>query len=491
MGVIGFGFLSLLCFDGYLLLPKPDKQMIPANLFNDKRLERKSNELITRLSEKRSCVINQVSQNWAEQISFYRFLNNERVSECSLQAQIQAKCKSRIPAESQILIISDTSDFDYSFARKHIKDESGLGYIGNHKGWGYYLHASLAVNPQDRSILGMSDAYLWHRSEEKSNFRQSPYHTALSEKESYRWIEACLRSKPIGEAAKEVTFIHDSEGDIYDSFLFVPGPGEHLLVRSKHNRRIRTPEGQKSKLYPYLSSQPCACVYQFEVEANPRNNRTAHTATMELRYSSVWIEKAAKVCYKYQKDYPQSIEVQAIEVRQQAQSVPEGEDPIHWILLTTHQIKDFTDAITLVYWYSLRWIIEDFFRLLKRKGFHLEGSELETGYGLRKLGLVTMQSAIQIMQLREARDGESQIPLEEVFSEDEIESLEKIGPTLEGKTEKLKNPYQPNTLPWASWIIARIGGWKGYKSQNPPGVITYTRGCDRFQDIHRGIQLRI
>lgn len=37
------------------------------------------------------------------------------------------------------------------------------------------------------------------------------------------------------------------------------------------------------------------------------------------------------------------------------------------------------DATQIVYWYSLRWRIEDFFRLLKKKGFDLESSELETG----------------------------------------------------------------------------------------------------------------
>jgi hypothetical protein len=43
-----------------------------------------------------------------------------------------------------------------------------------------------------------------------------------------------------------------------------------------------------------------------------------------------------------------------------------------------------------------------------------------------------------------------------------------------------------NYLAWASWIIGRLGGWKGYVSQRLPGVITLHEGMTRFYALYQG-----
>jgi hypothetical protein len=67
-----------------------------------------------------------------------------------------------------------------------------------------------------------------------------------------------------------------------------------------------------------------------------------------------------------------------------------------------------------------------------------------------------------------------------LFSEEELKFLEIYMVELEGKTEKLKNPYKKGTMQWAAWDIARLGGWSAYTSQGPPGYITLKNGFDRF-----------
>jgi hypothetical protein len=38
--------------------------------------------------------------------------------------------------------------------------------------------------------------------------------------------------------------------------------------------------------------------------------------------------------------------------------------------------------------------------------------------------------------------------------------------------KRQQNPHLPATLPWATWLIARMGGWSGYDSQSPE-ILTY------------------
>lgn len=110
----------------------------------------------------------------------------------------------------------------------------------------------------------------------------------------------------------------------------------------------------------------------------------------------------------------------------------------------------------------------------------MENAQLETGYGIRRLALMVMESALKIMQLKQARDGEKDIPTSVVFTPKEEQYLERLLPALEGQTVKQKNPYPKGQLARAAWIIARLGGWKGYKSSRLPGTKTFKRGFDKF-----------
>ncbi len=47
--------------------------------------------------------------------------------------------------------------------------------------------------------------------------------------------------------------------------------------------------------------------------------------------------------------------------------------------------------------------------------------------------------------------------------------------------------HPPQSLAWAAWIIARLGGWNCYYKL--PGPITFRRGMEQFYAIHRGTRL--
>ncbi len=65
----------------------------------------------------------------------------------------------------------------------------------------------------------------------------------------------------------------------------------------------------------------------------------------------------------------------------------------------------------------------------------------------------------------------------------QLQCLSDIEPTLQGNTVKQKNPHPRLSLSWATWIIARLGGWSGYCSQLSPGMPTIVYGLQCFEAI--------
>jgi hypothetical protein len=179
---------------------------------------------------------------------------------------------------------------------------------------------------------------------------------------------------------------------------------------------------------------------------------------------------------------PPTVRLRLVDVREV--DPPESVEPLHWRLLSTHQITDAAGAWQIVAWYQLRWVIEQLFRVMKSQGLQLEDSQLASAERLVKLAAVATKAACVDIQLTQGRDGTDQMPASNVFTEPEIETLDALNPTLEGKTERQQNLHPPASLAWAAWIIARLGGWNCY--YKPPGPITMRRGMEQFYSIHRG-----
>jgi len=123
----------------------------------------------------------------------------------------------------------------------------------------------------------------------------------------------------------------------------------------------------------------------------------------------------------------------------------------------------------------------------KSQGLRLEDSQLASADRLVKLAATAIKAACIDIQLVQERDGKHLLPASTVFTEPEIETLEALVPTLEGATERQKNPHPVRSLAWAGWAIGRLGGWNCY--YKPPGPITFRRGMEQFYAIHRGRML--
>ena len=451
--------------------------------FKDARLAKRGLELNLSLFINAVHSILQIARTRAQQIAFYRFLKNDKVTEDALIKELSGRCN-MLCKDKIVLAIQDTTEINLSSHKNRIDKTSGIGDLADGKnGLGFMMHPSLIVDAITCFPYGFSHIKIWNREIDMADKHERDYKSlSIEEKESNKWPETSKETKDNLKDAKAIIIVQDREGDIYEQFAQIPDEKTFLLIRSKNDRRTHG----NDKLWNTLGNAGVLGHYEVEVEADQRRKTSARTAIVEVRRVKETILRPKN---HINKGLPRSIELYAIEAKEVNDKV---ENPIHWRIVTTWPVEDFTGCICVLQWYTWRWQIEELFRTLKKEGYDIESSELKNPWAIRKLAIMIMDVIIKLMQMRftyNQPEGETEPPVETVFSEEEQQCLKEITKKYEGKTQKLKNPYDPNTLRWAVWTIARLGGWKGYKSQRPPGMTTLQIGLSKFYDIFDGYGL--
>jgi hypothetical protein len=301
----------------------------------------------------------------------------------------------------------------------------------------------------------------------------------LEEKESRRWIETAEAAKPVLASAAMVTVVADRESDLYAQWARLPGENFHVLTRVMHDRGLSDGGmlSDAAERMPFVATRTVSLL--------ATHKRAARKAVLSLRFGAVAIRKPHG---KGMQHLPKTVSLRFVEVIER--HPPEGVEPVRWRLMTTHQVAAAAAAWQIVDWYRLRWIIEQLFRLMKSHGLRTEESQLADADALIKLAAIATKAAAVILQLVQARDGKGYEPAGNAFRQPEIVVLDSLNAKIEGKTALQKNPHAKHSLAWASWIIARLGGWNGYPSSKPPGPITIRYGWEYFQAIATGWSLR-
>jgi hypothetical protein len=101
---------------------------------------------------------------------------------------------------------------------------------------------------------------------------------------------------------------------------------------------------------------------------------------VEMRFGEVEICRPRD---EQDRSLAKTVRLRLVEVREV--DPPEGVEPLHWRLLTTHEVADADKAWQIVGWYQARWIIEQLFRVTKSQGLQLEDSQLASADRLVKL----------------------------------------------------------------------------------------------------------
>lgn len=233
----------------------------------------------------------------------------------------------------------------------------------------------------------------WNRSPEALSRKERNYrYQPIEEKESYRWIESGMSAGAQLPRDAVKTIIGDREADIFELFSRVPDENVHLLIRSVHERNCR-PDNMEGSVHLNTLMEQAALRAEYNFEVLPGSGRKKRVACMELRFERVILYAPANGPAKGNPP----VSLYCIHVKEKPSSTPENESPIEWRLLTTHVVETVEQAIECIGWYRCRWLIEELFRVLKRKGFMIEEEQLETVPELQKLILISLQAALQVM----------------------------------------------------------------------------------------------
>jgi hypothetical protein len=410
-------------------------------------------------------------------MQFTRFLRNRSVTVSEMSRHAGGLTSQRV-AGREVVAIQDTSELVLGSRRA---EAGGYGIVG--KGGatrGLLLHPVLAVEVGSGALLGLVSVQVWNRGTDELAPRRK---RQTSAKESRRWIEGVQQASEILAQARAITAVSDRESDFYELFARRPANVE-LIVRACQNRRIEAApvEGADGLLFGFIDGQVEQDRFTTTIPTAP--GRPERCTELALRFAPVVLRRPS---IGADPALPKTVALTLVDVRET--SVPAAGKPVHWRLLTTHSIADPSQARRIIDLYRQRWVIEEFFRTLKTAGFDIEAADIGEPQAMINLVAAAAIAAVTIKQLVQARDGNTNQLLGDAFAPEDRPILQALSDKLEGKTERQRNPHSKESLAFAAWVIARLGGWTGYYGKPGPKVMRL--GLVEFHAIKYGTTLRL
>jgi hypothetical protein len=447
--------------------------------FKDERIWKRFLKIITQLAKNLGESVPMACQDWANTKAAYRFFSNPNLDEAEILTGHFQSTKDRYQAtEGPVLVLHDTTEITYKRSKP-----SKIGYIkecGNRKGLfhqdqkratcGILMHPSLVVTSEGLP-LGLCANKFWSRKKfkgvkalyRKKNSTRIP----IEEKESYRWIENLRSSNKLLGDPNRLVHICDREGDIYDMFQAAIQDKSNFLIRVKVDRRT---EDETVTINEIMKNAVISGNH--EITYRDKNGDEI-TTDLEIKYEKMTIKPSYG---PKQKLYP---DTEVTIIFAQERGVPKGSrDLIDWRLITNLPVHCLDDAKEKLKWYSIRWRIEIFFKILK-SGCKIEESKLRTADALCKFISINCILAWRIFWMTMInRESESISPLI-ALTKTEIKILDNLKP--DSKNKKNLSAYLLK--------IAKLGGYLARNSDSPPGNKVIWRGMARLSDIQIGVEL--
>jgi len=467
------------------------KEEVETAALGDKRLNERFEELLEAFAARPNASIPAALKGRDEIEAAYRFCDNEKVTPKKILEPHSHATAKRCRQQKIVLCAQDTTELDFTRPQQQVV---GAGPLDGSNRRGALLHVNEAFT-EDGTPLGAVSAEIWAREESapaqprlsRDEKRKKRLTLPIEEKESVRWLEGIRATQQLAAKCSETLCVSlsDSEGDIYELFAELRTTDNfHWIVRAGQERKVLDEQGDSlGVIRDPLLEQPVLFTNEITVrgreqlvscQKSPRRmTRVGRRATVEIRACPVTIKAPMN-----RKHAVRSVTVHAVLVREV--EPPQGEVPIEWILLTTLPIATVGEVATVIRYYTVRWMIEIYFRTLK-SGCRIEERRFETLE--RMLTCVAIYMIVAWRTLYVCRLGRScpDMPCDLVFEPAEWQSVWSV--THQGEPLPPKPPPLSEMIRW----IARLGGYVDRPNRpDPPGVETVWKGLQRMRDLAWG-----
>lgn len=439
---------------------------------SDKRLDRRLIMTAGFLASSPIWPINQACRSWDNTKAAYRLFRNPKASpQAILKPHIRATAKRMAALDEPLLAVQDTVFISY---KNHPKVR-GVGPIGkDDEGRGLIMHNALVLTSSG-TPLGVLSQKIWARQEVPDEGHQEKIErvqqTAIEEKESVKWLDALRETVERAPPKAKVITVADRESDIFEFLTCAEELKASYLIRARIDRQLVPEESEGfERMQEALAAAEVLGTMQVEVTGNDK--RKARTAAVAVKVAEVTIKPPQRRGRAKESGSSEPITVRVIGATET--KPPGGEPAISWVLLTNLRVPDFEAAAEKVRWYSKRFTIETWHKVLK-SGCTVEECRLETGERLARYLALFSVIGVRLMHVAYLAREQPDLPATAVFSEEEVDALH-----VQVRGER--PPQAPPTLKEAVRMLGRLGGHLGRKGDGEPGMTVVWRGWMRLCD---------
>jgi hypothetical protein len=450
---------------------------------------------------------------WKQTKGAYRLFDNDATTYAKVIQPHLSLTHSAAAAAAVVLHLSDTTTL--SLNHPHTQ---GLGPTGSRgRGRGILLHSTLAVDVSggieaSPRVLGLSHQHLWTRTA-----------AGKLKPESSKWPQAI---NAIGPAPARVRYVYvsDAESDCWSTLAALEDQSLGHVIRVCQDRVVSAAADVEGEAEPEAEAeampeadadadaqvdleadsagQPALQTKLFDLQtklfelvrsrpalggkwlwARARGNEEARLVKLLVSATAVLIHPPRNWSDKpYRKHTPRPRRrLKRWAVRVWEANPPADREPIEWVLLSDQPVLDLQAALQVAFWYSCRWLIEEYHKCLK-SGCRIETRQLEHIDRLEPLVGVLSVVAVRLLQLKHQARVNPEMPAEQIVPKAYVQTL--------GAWLKMPAGMTATMTARQFWrATAQLGGFLARKGDGDPGWQTLWHGWWKLQLLTEGAAL--